>query len=51
MQTGLDLLMLPLPQGNVKMYLMAGVLVIGFVCNVLIGAVNARHHLRARRRP
>ncbi len=30
---------------NVTMYLMAALLVVGFVCNLLITAVNARHHM------
>lgn len=33
---------------NVTMYLMAGLLLIGLVCNLLVTAVNARHHLPAK---
>jgi MFS family permease len=32
---------------NVTMYIMAGLLVIGFICNLLIKAVNERYHLKA----
>jgi len=31
---------------NVTMYVMAGLLVIGFLCNLFIQAVDARHHMR-----
>jgi MFS family permease len=31
---------------NTTMYIMAGLLVIGFVCNFMIKAVNARYHMR-----
>ncbi|WP_024298575.1 L-lactate MFS transporter [Methylomicrobium lacus] len=31
---------------NVTMYIMAGVLVIGFICNMLIRPVHAKHHMR-----
>jgi MFS family permease len=31
---------------NVTMYVMAGLLVIGFLCNLFIRAVDARHHMR-----
>jgi MFS family permease len=31
---------------NVTMYVMAGLLVIGFVCNLFIKAVHERHHMR-----
>ncbi|HEU0216654.1 MAG TPA: OFA family MFS transporter [Stellaceae bacterium] len=31
---------------NVTMYLMAGLLVIGFICNACIRAVNERHHMK-----
>jgi MFS family permease len=30
---------------NITMYVMAGLLVIGFLCNLAIKAVNARHHM------
>jgi MFS family permease len=32
---------------NVTMYIMAGLLVIGFLCNLAIKAVNSRHHMTA----
>ncbi len=32
---------------NVTMYIMAGLLVVGLLCNIMIKAVNARHHYRA----
>jgi MFS family permease len=32
---------------NVTMYIMAGLLVIGFICNLLIKAVNQRYHMAA----
>jgi MFS family permease len=31
---------------NVTMYIMAGLLVVGLICNVLVKSVNARHHYR-----
>jgi len=31
---------------NTTMYIMAGLLVIGFICNALVKAVNARYHMR-----
>jgi len=31
---------------NVTMYIMAGLLVAGFICNACIGAVHERHHMR-----
>jgi MFS family permease len=31
---------------NVTMYLMAGLLVVGFICNACIRAVNERHHMK-----
>ena len=31
---------------NVTMYIMAGILVLGFICNVLIKPVHERHHLK-----
>ena len=31
---------------NVTMYIMAGLLVIGFICNLLVKAVNSRFHMR-----
>src|SRR5271156_3199456 len=31
---------------NITMYVMAGLLVIGFVCNLFIQAVHQRHHMR-----
>ena len=30
------------------MYLMAGLLVVGFICNFFIKAVHERHHMKAR---
>ena len=30
---------------NVTMYIMAGLLVIGFICNLLIKEVDKRHHM------
>ena len=32
---------------NTTMYIMAGLLVIGFICNALVRAVHERHHLKA----
>jgi MFS family permease len=32
---------------NFTMYLMAGLLVVGFVCNLLVSAVHQRHHMTA----
>ena len=32
---------------NVTMYIMAGLLVIGFICNLLVRAVNARYHMKS----
>lgn len=32
---------------SLSMYLMAGLLVIGFVCNLLVGRVHERHHMSA----
>jgi MFS family permease len=32
---------------NTTMYIMAGLLVIGFICNAMIRAVHERHHLKA----
>ena len=32
---------------NVTMYIMAGLLVVGFICNFLIKAVDDRHHMAA----
>jgi len=32
---------------NTTMYIMAGLLVVGFICNALIKAVHARHHMKA----
>jgi MFS family permease len=32
---------------NTTMYIMAGLLVIGFICNALVKAVHERHHMRA----
>ena len=32
---------------NTTMYIMAGLLVIGFICNFLVKAVDARYHMRA----
>ncbi|MGJ0514409.1 MAG: L-lactate MFS transporter [Methylomicrobium sp.] len=31
---------------NVTMYIMAGILVVGFICNMLIRPVHEKHHLR-----
>ena len=31
---------------NVTMYIMAGLLVVGFFCNLFIQAVHERHHMR-----
>jgi MFS family permease len=31
---------------NVTMYIMAGLLVIGFICNLLVKAVNRRYHMK-----
>ena len=31
---------------NTTMYIMAGLLVIGFLCNLFIKAVHERHHMR-----
>ncbi len=31
---------------NITMYIMAGLLVVGLICNVLVKSVNARHHYR-----
>jgi hypothetical protein len=31
---------------NTTMYIMAGLLVIGFICNFMIKAVNARYHMK-----
>ena len=33
---------------NVTMYIMAGLLVVGFFCNLFIQAVHERHHMTAR---
>ncbi len=30
---------------NVTMYIMAGLLVIGFICNFFVKAVDKRHHM------
>ena len=32
---------------NMTMYIMAGLLVVGFICNALVRAVHERHHLKA----
>ncbi|MBN9091554.1 MAG: OFA family MFS transporter [Reyranella sp.] len=32
---------------NTTMYIMAGLLVIGFICNALVRAVHERHHMKA----
>ena len=32
---------------NTTMYIMAGLLVIGFICNALVKAVHSRHHMMA----
>jgi MFS family permease len=32
---------------NTTMYIMAGLLVIGFICNALVSAVHERHHMKA----
>jgi heme/copper-type cytochrome/quinol oxidase subunit 1 len=31
---------------NTTMYIMAGLLVIGFICNFMIKAVSARYHMK-----
>jgi heme/copper-type cytochrome/quinol oxidase subunit 1 len=31
---------------NTTMYIMAGLLVIGFICNLLVTAVSARYHMK-----
>jgi hypothetical protein len=31
---------------NITMYIMAGLLVVGFICNAYIRAVNERHHMK-----
>jgi hypothetical protein len=31
---------------NVTMYIMAGLLVIGFLCNLMVKAVHERHHMK-----
>ncbi len=36
---------------NVTMYIMAGLLVIGFICNLLVKAVDARYHMKNGVRP
>jgi len=33
---------------NVTMYIMAGLLVVGFICNLLVKPVDARFHMRER---
>jgi heme/copper-type cytochrome/quinol oxidase subunit 1 len=32
---------------NTTMYIMAGLLIIGFICNFLVKAVDARFHMKA----
>jgi hypothetical protein len=32
---------------TVTMYIMAGLLVVGFICNYFVSAVSERHHYRA----
>jgi hypothetical protein len=34
---------------NVTMYIMAGLLVIGFICNLLVKAVDKRYHMQPDR--
>ena len=34
---------------NTTMYIMAGLLVIGFICNLLVKAVHQRHHMSPER--
>ncbi|OQM77613.1 L-lactate MFS transporter [Manganibacter manganicus] len=34
---------------NTTMYIMAGLFVIGFICNLAVRAVNERHHMKAER--
>jgi len=34
---------------NVTMYIMAGLLVIGFICNLLVKAVDKKHHMQPDR--
>ncbi len=36
---------------NVTMYLMAGLLIVGAVCNALVSAVDPMHHIRPAERP
>jgi MFS family permease len=36
---------------NITMYIMAGLLVVGFICNACIGAVHQRHHMRDELEP
>ena len=31
---------------NTTMYIMAGLLVVGFICNLMIKAVHARYHMK-----
>jgi hypothetical protein len=31
---------------NITMYIMAGLLVVGFICNACIRAVDERHHMK-----
>jgi heme/copper-type cytochrome/quinol oxidase subunit 1 len=31
---------------NVTMYIMAGLLVVGFICNFFVKAVDARYHMK-----
>jgi hypothetical protein len=31
---------------NVTMFIMAGLLVVGFICNLMIKAVNSRFHMK-----
>jgi len=34
---------------NTTMYIMAGLLVVGFICNFLVKAVDARYHMKEKR--
>jgi MFS family permease len=36
---------------TITMYIMAGLLFIGFLCNLAVKAVDARHHIRAQSQP
>jgi hypothetical protein len=36
---------------TITMYIMAGLLFIGFLCNLAVRAVDSRHHLRTQSQP